>query len=150
MRPAAGSVAADCGKEDLVVQAAVAAANIGAAAGGPDHTVDKGGPVDAVNGEWHVAEVNPLVASRIVVVMVGEHAGRPLAAPDVEATPGHDAVHAAAGAQHGGRVRPTSRLWVEDFVRRRHLGRQSVALAPSDEVDAPVDRRAGKVVALCG
>src|SRR5688572_27256116 len=150
MRPAAGSVAADCGKEDLVVQAAVAAANIGAAAGGPDHTVYKRGPVDAVNGDWHVAEVNPLVAPRIVVVMVREHAGRPLAAPDVEATPGHDAVHAAAGAQHGCCRRPTPRLRVVHFVRRRHEGRQSVALTPADEVDAAADRRAGKVVALCG
>ena len=82
--------------------------------------------------------------------MVGEHAGRPLAAPDMEATARHDPVHAAARAQHGGCGRPTPRLWVEDFVRRRHEGRQSVALTPSDEVDAAVDRRAGKVVALCG
>src|SRR5688572_16454907 len=150
VRANTGSVAAHCRKEDLVVQAAVAAANIGAAAGGPDQTVYKRGPVDAVNGKWHFAEVNPLGASRIVVVMVGEHAGGPLAAPDVEATPGHDAVHAAAGAQHGGCRRPTPRLRVVDFVHRRHEGRQSVALTPSDEVDAAVDGRASKVVALCG
>src|SRR5687768_13395436 len=144
------SVAAHCRKEDLVVQAAEAAADAGATARGPDRTVHKGGPVDAVNGDWHVAEAYPLVRPTIVVIMVGEHARRPLAAPDVEATPGHDAVHAAARAQHGGRGRPTSRLWVVDFVHRRHEGRQSVALTPSDEVDAAVDRRAGKVVALCG
>jgi hypothetical protein len=35
-------------------------------------------------------------------------------------------------------------------VRRRHEGGQSVPLTPSDEVDAAVDRRARKVVALCG
>src|SRR5262245_10478187 len=69
-----GSVATHCRKEDLVVQAAEAAANTGAAAGGPDHTVYKGGPVDTVNGKWHVAEAYPLVGPRIVVVMVGEHA----------------------------------------------------------------------------
>ena len=36
------SIAAHCRKEDLVVQAAEAAADAGAAAGGPDHTVHKG------------------------------------------------------------------------------------------------------------
>src|SRR5919112_2503691 len=82
--------------------------------------------------------------------MVGEHAARPLAAPDVEATSGHDPVHAAAGAQHGGCGRPSLRLWVEDFVRWRHEGRQSGALTPSDDVDAAVDSRACNVVALGG
>src|SRR5688500_18099200 len=98
------SVAADRRKEDLVVQAAEAAADARAAARGPDRTVHKGGPVDAVNGDWHVAEACPLAGARIVVVMVGEHARRPLAAPDVEATARHDAVHAAASAQHGAAV----------------------------------------------
>src|SRR5688572_18861445 len=100
-------VAAHCRKEDLVIQAAEAAANTGAAAGGPDQAVYKRRPVDAVNGNWHVAEAYPLVRPRIEVVMIGEHAGRPLATPDVEATAGHDPVHAAAGPQHGGCGRPT-------------------------------------------
>src|SRR5687767_15332313 len=135
-RQRTGSVAAHCRKEDLVVQAAVAAANIGPAAGGPDHTVDESGPVDAVHGEWHVAEVNPLVGPGIVVIMVGEHAGRSLTAPNVKATSRHDAVHAAAGTQHGGCRRPTPRLRVEDFVHRRHEGRQSVALTTAGKMDA--------------
>src|SRR5688572_28765597 len=56
-----GSIAADCRREDLVVRAAVAAANTGAAAGGPDQTLHKGGPIDAVNRHGHVAEPYPLV-----------------------------------------------------------------------------------------
>ena len=104
--------------------------------------------VDTTGG--HVAQPRPLVGPRIVVVMVGKHAGRPLAAPDVEATPRHDPVHAAAGAQHGGHGRPTPRLRVEDLVHRRHLGRQSLPETSSDDMDAARDRRAGGVVALAG
>src|SRR5688500_3194669 len=86
----------------------------------------------------------------IIVVMIGEHAGRPLAAPDVEATTGHDPVHAAAGAQHWGCRGPGARLWVEDLMRGRHLGRQSMAETPANDMDAAIDRRARKVVALRG
>src|SRR5687767_10281645 len=86
----------------------------------------------------------------IIVVMIGEHAGRPLAAPDVEATTGHDPIHATAGAQHWGCRGPCARLWVEDLMRGRHLGRQSMAKSPSDDVDAAVDRRTRQVVTLAG
>ena len=41
-RQRTGSLAANCGHEDLVVQAAEAAADLGAAARGPDQTVHKG------------------------------------------------------------------------------------------------------------
>src|SRR5687768_16017194 len=62
-RQRTGSVAAHCRQEDLVVQAAVAASNIGAAAGGPNHTVHKGGPIDTVHGDWHVTEAYPPTAT---------------------------------------------------------------------------------------
>src|SRR5688572_7797256 len=70
------SLAAHCRPVHLVVGAAVVAADAGAAAGDPDQPADEGRAVDAVHGEGHVVEAAPLVGSRIVVVMVGEHAGR--------------------------------------------------------------------------
>src|SRR5688572_20325909 len=103
-----------------------------------------------MNGDRHVPEACPLVGPRIVVVMVGKHAGRLLAAPDVEATQGRHPIDAAAAAQHWGCGRPGPRLRVEDFVRRRLEGRQTVAETPADDVNAAVDRRTGNVIALTG
>src|SRR5688572_18993244 len=90
------SFAADFRPVDLVVRAPVDAADTGAAAGDPDQLVDEGGAVDAMHGDRHVGEAGPRVGPRIVVVVVGEHAARSLAAPDMEASAGHHAVHAAA------------------------------------------------------
>ena len=105
-----------------------------------------------MHGDRHGLEAGPLVGPPVVVVVVGVHPGererRILAAPDVEAAPGHHPVDPATAAEHGGRGRQGPRLWIVDFVRRRLEGRQSVGESPADDVDAAVDRRAGDVVAL--
>src|SRR5688500_11456517 len=103
-----------------------------------------------MNRDEHVAEALPVVGPRIVILVLGGHAGRCPTAPDVEAAQGHDTIDPAATAQHGGRGRPGPRLWIEDFVRSRLEGRQAVAETPADNVNAAVDRRTGNVVALGG
>ena len=101
-----------------------------------------------MHGDRHVLEAGPGVIARIVVIVVGKHAGRPFSAPYVEAAASHHAVHSAASPQHGGCGRPGPGPGVEDFVRRRHLRRQAVAEAPADDVDAAIDGGAGQVIAL--
>lgn len=51
------SLAAHRRPEDLVVEAAVVAADVGAATGDPDQAVDEGRPVHAVNGNRQVAKL---------------------------------------------------------------------------------------------